>query len=91
MSPQETLKSENFSHIFEWYDKPGTEYDEHLHQDKVSMFITRGDLYFRYTGEPEVHLKAGDRLDVIPGKKHTARVGAKGCRYVVAEMVKGDS
>ena len=91
LDPLEILKSENFPHIFEWYDKPGTEYDEHLHQDKVSIFIMRGDLYFTYSGESETHLKAGDRLDVVPGKKHTARAGAKGCRYMVGEMIEGDS
>ena len=38
-----------------------------------------------------LHLKKGDRFDVIPGKSHTAQVGPNGCRYVVGEMIKGDS
>ncbi|MEK7549781.1 MAG: cupin domain-containing protein [Patescibacteria group bacterium] len=84
------LADEGFIHIFEWVDEPGIEYPSHKHQDKVSMYILSGGLTFQFS-DGEVVLKEGDRFDVIPGKEHTAEVGADGCRYLVGEMIEGDS
>ncbi|MEN9852618.1 MAG: hypothetical protein RI996_561 [Candidatus Parcubacteria bacterium] len=86
-----TLKQEGFKHIFEWTDKADTVYEEHSHQDKVVLFIVSGDLYFTYVGDKEIRLIEGDRFDVTPKRNHTARVGSKGCKYIVGEMIEGDS
>ncbi len=85
------LKSEGFLHIFEWKDEPDYVYSEHSHRDKVSMYILDGELFFKYNSGDEQRLKEGDRLDVQPNKKHTAKVGPAGCVYVVGEMIEGDS
>jgi quercetin dioxygenase-like cupin family protein len=82
---------EGFAHVFEWEDAPGIAYEEHTHQDRVSMYIVSGGLTFIFEDQETIVLKQGDRFDVPPGKKHTAVVGPEGCTYVVGEMIEGDS
>jgi quercetin dioxygenase-like cupin family protein len=91
---KETLKQkltdEGFLHVYEWHDKPGTEYPAHAHKGAVSMYILDGGLTFWF-GQEEKILKEGDRFDVPVGKEHTAKVGEYGCTFLVGEMIDGDS
>lgn len=45
------FEDEGFAHIFERKDAPGTLYPVHSHQDKVSVYITHGDVTFDFSGE----------------------------------------
>jgi hypothetical protein len=85
-----TLEREGFPCIYEWSDGPGTVYEPHSHQDKVTIFVTEGTLEFTINGETK-QLRAGDRVDVPPLTAHEALVGPNGCQLVVGEMVDGDS
>jgi quercetin dioxygenase-like cupin family protein len=87
---KQKLEDEGFLHIFEWYDEPGTEYPAHAHKGAVSMYILEGGLTFWF-GDEEIVLKEGDRFDAPVGKEHTAKVGSQGCRFLVGEMIEGDS
>ena len=84
------LIDEGFKHVYEWTDKPGTDYPKHNHKDKVSFYITAGSLTFSF-GDKNIELKTGDRFDVPPGKEHSAKVGPQGCSFVVGEMIEDDS
>jgi quercetin dioxygenase-like cupin family protein len=86
----QALEKEGFLHVYEWQDKPGMVYPEHVHQDKVSIFVTEGSV--ELTIQNETHpLRAGDRYDISPQVPHSAVVGPHGCQYVVGEMIEGDS
>lgn len=85
-----TLEKEGFPHIYEWQDAPDTVYPEHVHQDKVAIFITEGSLELTIDGKTH-SLRPGDRFDVPPKTSHSAVVGSQGCQYVVGEMIDGDS
>lgn len=91
MNPKEVLKKENFVHIYEWSDTPGTLYEKHSHKDKVALFIIEGDVTFYFEDGSTKNIKQGDRFDVPPGLGHSAVVGENGCVYVVGEMIDGDS
>ena len=83
----QTLEKEGFPYVYEWQDKPGELYSEHLHQGKVTIFITEGSL--ELTIDNHVHLlRPGDRFDIPPQTLHSATAGPHGCQYVVGEMVK---
>ena len=87
---RQKLENEGFSHVYEWTDKPGTVYQEHMHQDKVTLIVTDGSIEMHIASKIFT-LKQGDRYDVPPKTKHTAVVGSHGCSFVVGEMIKGDS
>ena len=84
------LQKEGFKHIYEWRDKSHTEYPPHQHKDKVSFYIIDGSLNFYLDGKT-IELKEGDRFDVPPKKEHTAKVGPRGCYFLVGEVIEGDS
>ena len=84
------LKQEGFAHVYEWTDMPNTEYPEHTHKGKVSFYITKGNIVLN-VGGVQTMVQAGDRMDVPVGVLHTAKVGPKGCTFIVGEEIKGDS
>ncbi len=90
MSYVEQLKSEGFSNVYEWTDKPGATYPAHAHKGRVSFFVTDGSIVMRFD-DREVLVKAGERMDVPVGATHTAVVSPKGCTFVVGEEIEGDS
>ena len=84
------LESEDFKHIYEWQDAPGTVYEAHTHTGKVTIFLTDGSVIFDFEGEKK-ELVAPVRFDVPVGKNHSAIVGPQGAIYIVGEMIEGDS
>jgi hypothetical protein len=86
----QTLEKEGFLHVYERQDKPGKVYLPHQHQDKVTIIVTEGSLELSIKGEM-YSLRAGGRIDILPGTEHSATAGLSGCQYVVGEMVEGDS
>jgi len=78
------LESEGFANVYEWTDPARTEYPEHAHTGKVSLFVTDGSITFDFEGTLK-ELKAGDRFDVPIGKLHSAVVGPRGWVVVVGE------
>jgi quercetin dioxygenase-like cupin family protein len=90
MSPTSLIRSEGFTHVFEWTDAPGTVYEPHAHKDRVTVITTRGMITFDINGEKRT-FRPGDRFDVPPGVTHSAIVGPEGWSCVVGEMIPGDS
>lgn len=84
------LRDEGFTHVFEWSDKPGAIYEAHEHVGRVSFYITSGDLIIDFGGKKK-NFKAGDRVDVEIGVRHSAVVGEKGCSFIVGEEIEGDA
>ena len=80
------LEKEGFPTVYEWTDPARTEYPEHAHKGKVSLFVTDGSITFDFEGTIK-ELKAGDRLDVPVGALHSAIVGDRGWTVVVGEEV----
>lgn len=78
-----------FPHVYEWTDAPGTTYPEHAHKGKVSIYVTRGSVIF--SGGIDRTVSGGERFDVPVAVPHSAVVGPDGCDYIVGEEIEGDS
>ncbi len=91
MDPRTILSAEKFVHIYDWEDTPGTVYELHSHHDKVTIFVTAGDVTFSFVNGTTRQVSSGQRFDVPPGIAHSAVVGVAGCKYIVGEMIEGDS
>ena len=87
---KEQLKKEGFPVVYEWVDEPGKIYEKHVHQDRVSFYVTQGSVSFEFPNKQMV-VNQGERIDVPSKIEHTARVGDQGCEYVVGQMTEDDA
>jgi hypothetical protein len=86
---KKVLETEGFPMVYEWYDKPGTVYENHAHQGKVSFYVIEG--FVTFSGGIQRTVSSGERFDVPVGVEHTAKVGEQGCQYVVGQEIESDS
>jgi quercetin dioxygenase-like cupin family protein len=83
------LEKEGFAYVYETQDAPGAIYEEHTHENKVTLFVTEGSFEITLPTGVKI-LIAGDRIDIPRSVPYSALVGAYGCQLVVGEMVDGD-
>lgn len=64
---------------YSWSDAPGNVYAAHAHPYRKILYCLRGSIRFELVNEGRVEeLGPGDRLDLAPGTRHSAVVGAEG-------------
>jgi quercetin dioxygenase-like cupin family protein len=78
------LEDEGFSGTFVWQDAPEAFYTDHTHAERTTHIILNGEMTLTMQGRSQTY-RAGDRCDVPAGAVHSARMGARGCRYLVGE------
>lgn len=78
------LESEGFSHTFVWQDGPHAYYPDHTHAGLTAHIILDGEMTLTMDGQSKTY-RVGDRCDVPAGAVHSARMGPRGCRYLVGE------
>ena len=78
------LQREGFGHTFVWEDGPDTHYPDHTHATETAHIILSGEMTLTMNGRSETY-RAKDRCDVPAGTVHSARIGPKGCRYLIGE------
>jgi mannose-6-phosphate isomerase-like protein (cupin superfamily) len=83
-----SLRREGCSAPRAWSNGPRDRYGWHEHDDHKVLFCLEGSIVF-HTDDGDLALHAGERLDLAPGTKHAATVGAKGCRCVEATRASG--
>jgi len=66
-----------------WSNGPGDRFGRHEHRRAKVLFCLEGSIVF-HTDEGDVHLEAGDRLDLPAGTPHAATVGPSGCACMEA-------
>ncbi len=81
--PQQ-LRSEGFTDIYTWQDRPGAFYPDHAHPTLSAHIILDGEMSLTQNGETRTY-DAGDRVDVEAGTVHSAKMGPSGCRYLIGE------
>jgi quercetin dioxygenase-like cupin family protein len=81
---EERLREEGFSNIFVWQDRPNAFYPDHTHPGVTAHIVLEGEITVTCHGVTKTY-KAGDRLDVPKETVHSAKIGPKGCRYVIGE------
>lgn len=80
----EQLEREGFKHTYVWQDVPNAFYPEHTHQTESAHIILRGEMTLMLNGRTET-FRAGGRCDVPAGVVHSAKMGPRGCRYLIGE------
>lgn len=78
------LQREGFSHTHAWQDGPNAFYPDHTHETETAHIILSGEMIVRMNGR-EVTYGVGERCDVAAKAVHSARMGPKGCRYLIGE------
>jgi quercetin dioxygenase-like cupin family protein len=67
-----------------WSNGPHDVYAEHAHGYHKVLYCLRGSIVFRLPGGQDIELRSGDRLDIEPGTRHAAVVGADGVTCIEA-------
>lgn len=78
------LELEGYSHSYVWQDPPNAFYPEHTHGVETAHIVLSGEMTLTMNGRSEMYTP-GSRCDVPAGAVHSARVGPKGCRYLIGE------
>ena len=81
---EKQLKQEGFRVTYTWEDRPGTYHSNHIHPLTTAHIILDGTMTLVVKGTSH-ELNPGDRFDVPESTVHSARVGPKGCRYLIGE------
>jgi mannose-6-phosphate isomerase-like protein (cupin superfamily) len=80
----EQLRAEGFGHTFAWQDGPNAHYPDHSHAAETAHIILSGEMTLTMRGKTGTY-RAGERCDVPANALHSARMGPKGCRYLIGE------
>jgi quercetin dioxygenase-like cupin family protein len=80
----EQLRNEGFGHTYVWQDAPNAHYPDHTHTEETAHIILSGEMAVTMASDTQTY-RAGQRCDVPAGAVHSARMGPKGCRYLIGE------
>jgi len=83
-SLERQLHSEGLLHTYVWQDGPNAHYPDHTHASETAHIILDGEMTLAQ-GDSTQTYGAGERCDVPAGAAHSARMGARGCRYLIGE------
>jgi mannose-6-phosphate isomerase-like protein (cupin superfamily) len=78
------LEAEGFTHTFVWQDGANASYSDHTHAGLTAHIIPDGEMQLTMNGESET-FRVGGRCDVPAGAVHSAKMGPRGCRYLIGE------
>lgn len=78
------LHQDGFKHTYVWEDGPDARYPDHTHPTETAHVILDGEMTLTVKGKSATY-KIGERVDVPAGEVHAARMGPRGCRYLIGE------
>lgn len=79
------LKSEGYRRTYTWQDGPGAFYPDHTHPVETAHIVLEGEMILTCNGVTTTY-RAGERAPDVPaGAVHSARMGPRGCRYLIGE------
>lgn len=84
-SLEQQLREEGFRRIYVWEDGPHVRYQDHTHPVDTAHIILDGEMTLTCGGSTVTYV-AGERPPDVPaGAVHSARMGPRGCRYLIGE------
>ena len=83
-SLERQLREEGFPHTFVWEDGPNAFYPDHTHPTETAHIILDGEMTLTQNGTMQTY-RSGDRCDVPAAAVHSARMGPRGCKYLIGE------
>jgi len=78
------LHRDGFLHAYVWQDGPNAFYSDHKHPVETAHIILDGEMMLTQSGASQT-FRAGERCDVPAGAVHSAKMGPRGCRYLIGE------
>lgn len=81
---EKKLHSEGFAATYVWEDGAGANYPDHTHATETAHIILSGEMTLAMNGKAKTY-HAGERCDVPAGAAHSAKIGPRGCRYLIGE------
>ena len=81
---EQKLQAEGFRTTYVWQDGPGSHYPDHTHASETAHIILSGEMTLTMNGEAKTY-REGERCDVPAGTTHSAKMGPRGCRYLIGE------
>jgi mannose-6-phosphate isomerase-like protein (cupin superfamily) len=81
---EKALREEGFLHTYVWQDGPYAFYSNHTHPVETAHIILDGEMTLTQGNETKTYC-AGERCDVPAGAAHAAKMGLRGCKYLVGE------
>lgn len=83
---RQRLESEQLK-VYHWSNDPGDVYAGHTHGYHKIIYVVKGSINFDFpTRHQSVTLRAGDRLDIPTGVRHSAVVGPEGVTCLEAHI-----
>jgi mannose-6-phosphate isomerase-like protein (cupin superfamily) len=83
-SLQRQLREEGFLRTYVWQDGPLAVYPNHTHTVETAHVVLEGEMTLTFGGETRTYV-IGERCDVPAGAVHSAKMGPKGCKYLIGE------
>ena len=81
---EKQLQQAGFTHTYIWEDGPGVFYPSHTHPIETAHIVIHGEMTITCDGGTKTY-KTGERFDVPANTVHAAKMGPKGCRYLIGE------
>lgn len=81
---EKALRDEGFLRVYIWQDGPSAAYPDHTHATDTAHIILDGEMTLASHGVSQTY-KIGERCDVPANELHSAKMGPRGCRYIVGE------
>lgn len=81
---EDALRAEGFLHTYVWQDGPCAFYSAHTHPVETAHIVLDGEMTLTQGNKSQTY-SAGDRCDVPAGAVHAAKMGSRGCKYLVGE------
>ena len=83
-SLESRLHGEGFLHTYVWQDGPNAFYPDHTHPAETAHIILDGEMTLTQGGETRT-FGVGERCDVPANAVHSAKMGPRGCKYLIGE------
>jgi uncharacterized cupin superfamily protein len=83
-SLERQLQQEGFVRTNVWQDGPNAFYSDHTHTTETAHIILDGEMALTQGGETHTY-GVGERCDVPGGAVHCAKMGPRGCKYLIGE------
>jgi hypothetical protein len=83
-SLERQLHGDGFLHTYVWQDGPNAFYPDHTHAVQTAHIILEGEMTLTQAGATRTYAP-GQRCDVAAGAVHSAKMGPRGCRYLIGE------
>jgi quercetin dioxygenase-like cupin family protein len=83
-SLERQLHGEGFLRTYVWEDGPNASYSDHTHAAETAHIILDGEMTLTQGGEARTYT-VGERCDVPAGAVHSAKMGSRGCKYLIGE------